>query len=94
MCSDPCLLALYILCAQMDLPNREDWPDYYKLIKAPIALNTIRDRVKAGKYRKWELFAAELSRVFSNAKKYNAPDSQVYEDADVMESLLHELANE
>mgnify|MGYP002036170107 CR=1 FL=1 len=78
----------------MDLPDREDWPDYYKLIKAPIALSTIRDRVKAGKYRKWELFEAELSRVFSNAKKYNDPDSEVYEDADVMESLLRDLARE
>ena len=78
----------------MELPDREEWPDYYELIKAPIALNTIRDRVKCGKYRKWELFEAEMSRVFSNAKKYNAPDSEVYEDADVMESLLRDLARE
>ena len=78
----------------MELPDREQWPDYYKRIKAPIALNTIRDRVKAGKYRKWELFAAELSRAFSNAKRFNDPKSQVYKDADVMQSLLEDLAGE
>jgi len=78
----------------MDLPDREQWPDYYDVIEAPIALSTIRDRVKAGKYRKWELFEAELGRVFSNAKRYNAPKSQVYKDADVMQSLLRGFADE
>ena len=78
----------------MELPDREQWPDYYKLIKAPISPNTIRDRVKAGKYRKWELFEAELGRAFSNAKRYNDPKSQVHKDADVMHSLLEDLAGE
>ena len=78
----------------MELPDREEWPDYYELIKAPLALNTIRDRVNTGKYRKWELFEAEMDRVFLNAKRYNDPKSQVYKDADVMQSLLREFAGE
>ena len=78
----------------MELPDREEWSDYYEVIKAPIALNTIGERVKAGKYRKWELFEAEMGRAFSNAKQYNDPSSQVYEDAEVMQSLLQQLAGE
>jgi protein polybromo-1 len=78
----------------MELPDREEWSDYYEVIKAPIALNTIGERVKAGKYRKWELFEAEMGRAFSNAKQYNDPNSQVYEDAEVMQSLLQQLAGE
>jgi hypothetical protein len=37
----------------MELPDREDYEDYYEFIAAPIALSTIGDRVKGSKYKIW-----------------------------------------
>ena len=78
----------------MELPGCEDYPDYFLLIKAPIDLDTIGARIKAGKYKKWELFEAEMGRVFSNAQQYNHEDSEIYEDAEAMQQLLEELTSE
>ena len=78
----------------MDLPDREDYPDYYDLIAEPIDLNTIGKRVKSGGFKTWEDFEGLMMKVFSNAKQYNHPDSEIYEDAEAMQSLFEDLASE
>lgn len=81
----------------MDLPDRKDLPDYYKVIQQPISLREIevsrvialgrkcladkQDRMMHRKYETWEEFFDEAELMCSNAFQYNEDDSEVYADA-------------
>lgn len=64
-----------------ELPSRKEYPDYYRHVKAPIALQQVEQKLGAGKYTSIALFAADLDLLFSNAISYNAPGSDIYEHA-------------
>ncbi|KAK9869565.1 hypothetical protein WA026_003317 [Henosepilachna vigintioctopunctata] len=73
--------------------NHEDsWPfkqpvdrhtvlDYYDLIKYPMDLKTMAERLKSRYYVSRRLFIADMMRIFTNCKVYNAPDTEYYQCA-------------
>ncbi|KAJ3189187.1 hypothetical protein HDU85_002812 [Gaertneriomyces sp. JEL0708] len=63
------------------IPPKSLFPDYDQVIKRPIALNAIKARLEAGKYKTVQLFRDEIELVFENAKTYNQPQSRIYRDA-------------
>ena len=57
-------------------------PDYFTVIKQPMALETIENKLSCGDYSTPEEFAADVRLVFTNAMTYNrAPDHPVHEAA-------------
>ncbi|KAJ2333927.1 ATP-dependent DNA helicase Snf21 [Coemansia sp. RSA 2671] len=72
----------------LDLPSRRDYPDYYVIIRHPIAMKTIRRNVKAGKYASIGDFHRDWKLMFDNARTYNEEGSVVYEDACEMQRAL------
>eukprot|EP01052_Picozoa_sp_SAG31_P008827 SAG31_NODE_452_length_15484_cov_20.883198_4_plen_857_part_00 len=72
----------------MDLPDRKIYPDYYQLIKLPIAITVIRKRVRSGAYADADAYERDWFTLGNNAKDYNAPDSQVCQDAEVIMNLV------
>ncbi|XP_046862597.1 histone acetyltransferase KAT2B-like isoform X2 [Xenia sp. Carnegie-2017] len=62
-----------------------DAPDYYDYIKYPMDLKTMSDRLKAGYYSTKKLFVADMMRIFSNCRTYNAPDTEYYRCANTIE---------
>eukprot|EP00501_MAST-03F_sp_TOSAG23-6_P001476 GSMAST32.ASY1.ANO1.1534.1 assembled CDS len=71
-----------------ELPDKELYPDYYKLIKSPIDLIMISKSIDAGKYRSLSAFANDIDLMFSNAKKYNMEGSLILEDVEYMENYF------
>ena len=65
----------------IDLPDRKLYPDYYVLIKDPISINLMRQKVRAAEYLGAEDFQRDWALLASNAQTYNAPDSIVSVDA-------------
>lgn len=65
----------------MELPSKDEYPDYYQVIKNPIALQDIKAKIDAREYRQLAQFKADIDQMAANAKKYNVKGSQVYEDA-------------
>ena len=63
------------------LPSSAEYPDYYDLIKRPIDLTMIGDRLAQGAYASMGDFAADMNLLFENALRYNLPESQVAQDA-------------
>ncbi|KAJ2882680.1 ATP-dependent DNA helicase Snf21, partial [Coemansia aciculifera] len=61
----------------LDLPSRRDYPDYYVIIRQPIAMKTIRRNVKAGKYASVGDFHRDWKLMFDNARTYNEEGSMV-----------------
>ena len=73
----------------MELPSREDYPDYYEIIKEPIAIDVIQGRIDSDHYKgSHKDFVADLDLMFKNAKTYNEQGSQVYDDATYLQKLV------
>ncbi|KAK3837328.1 MAG: Bromodomain-containing protein [Linnemannia gamsii] len=74
----------------LELPNREDYPDYYQIIQTPIAFDVIKGRLDAGLYTEETIgdFARDLKTMTTNAKTYNRDGSMVYRDATFLEGYI------
>ena len=68
-------------------PPKRLYPDYYVLIKHPIALDTIKKRVSSKIYATERELLEDTHLMFSNARIYNEEGSVVYEDAKTLEQL-------
>eukprot|EP01043_Picozoa_sp_COSAG02_P021258 COSAG02_NODE_1076_length_14725_cov_10.610215_3_plen_2136_part_00 len=69
----------------MHLPTKSDLPDYYALITRPISLYSVKERLRMGNvYTSWALFREDIELVFANARQYNHPTSEIYQDAMVL----------
>ncbi|KAI8319325.1 hypothetical protein GQ54DRAFT_335682 [Martensiomyces pterosporus] len=74
----------------LDLPSKRDYPDYYMIIRNPIAMKTIRKRVKSLQYASVADFHKDWKLMFDNARTYNEEGSMVYEDACEMQKALED----
>lgn len=71
----------------MKLPSKSEYPDYYEVIKKPINLDIISQKLKNNLYESLDDLAADFVLMFDNACKYNEPDSQIYKDALTLQRL-------
>ena len=76
----------------MDLPPRELYPDYYDVIKVPMCLRLIQQKIETGAYSRWNSFEEDMLVMFANARQYNLPDSQVCQDAATLEVAYRQYA--
>ncbi|XP_023726970.1 protein polybromo-1-like, partial [Cryptotermes secundus] len=58
-----------------------EYPDYYEVIKRPIDLDRISQKLKSSQYEGLDDMVSDFVLMFDNACKYNEPDSQIYKDA-------------
>lgn len=56
----------------------KEYPDYYEVIKRPIDLEKISQKLKSNQYETLEDMVSDFVLMFDNACKYNEPDSQIY----------------
>ncbi|KAL1139328.1 hypothetical protein AAG570_006314 [Ranatra chinensis] len=63
------------------LPSKVEYPDYYEVIKKPINLEQISQKLKTNLYEGLDDLFSDCILMFDNACKYNEPDSQIYKDA-------------
>ncbi|XP_057293322.1 histone acetyltransferase KAT2A-like [Hydractinia symbiolongicarpus] len=68
--------------------GRTEVPDYYDIIKYPMDLQTMEDRLKSCYYSTKKLFVADMSRIFANCRTYNGPDTEYYRCAGVVERFF------
>ncbi|KAK4381875.1 Histone acetyltransferase GCN5 [Sesamum angolense] len=62
--------------------DARDVPDYYDIIKDPMDLKTMSKRVESELYYvTFEMFVADVRRMFSNARTYNSPETIYYKCA-------------
>uniref|UniRef100_A0A3P9BW60 Protein polybromo-1 n=1 Tax=Maylandia zebra TaxID=106582 RepID=A0A3P9BW60_9CICH len=60
------------------LPSKMQYPDYYAIIKEPIDLKIIAQKIQLGHYRSVNAMAKDIDLLVKNAKTYNEPGSQVF----------------
>ncbi|KAF2007977.1 Bromodomain-containing protein [Amniculicola lignicola CBS 123094] len=72
--------------------NKRALPDYYEVIKEPMALSMIKTKVSQREYADVASFVRDLALIPHNAQVYNRQDSQAYIDAlEVKAAIEHEL---
>jgi hypothetical protein len=70
-------------------PPRKVYPDYYQIIKKPIALDDIKKRLDADAYYSIQAVHADFELMFNNALEYNMKDSVIWTDAkDMLVSIF------
>lgn len=91
-----CMSALAELMA-IDLAEpfsvRVDWKgmglaDYPKVIKHPMDLGTVREKLKGGKYANTADFCADVRLIWCNARTYNQEGSEIYDAANELEAMF------
>ncbi|XP_029357075.1 polybromo 1, like isoform X2 [Echeneis naucrates] len=70
------------------LPSKVHYPDYYAIIKEPIDLRTIAQRIQIGFYKNVNAMAKDIDLMAKNAKTYNEPGSQVFKDANTIKKVF------
>lgn len=69
-------------------PPRKMYPDYYQIIKNPIALDDIKKRLDTSAYSSLQTVRADFELLFNNALEYNMKDSVIWKDAKDMHKLM------
>ncbi|KAI7907142.1 SNF2 family N-terminal domain-containing protein [Cokeromyces recurvatus] len=72
----------------MDLVSKKEYPYYYTLIKNPISMNMIKERIHTDYYSNILEFENDFHLMFENARIFNEEGSTVYKDADEMQKIF------
>ena len=59
------------------LPSKKDLPDYYQVIKQPVDIKKIKERINGHRYRTMDDFQADFMLMCRNAQTYNIEGSIV-----------------
>lgn len=73
----------------MEPVKKSEAPDYYEVIRFPIDLKTMTERLKNRYYVARKLFIADLQRIITNCREYNPPDSDYCKCANNLEKFFY-----
>ena len=63
-------------------------PDYHSVIKKPMDLRTIREKLENGQYENAKEFESDIRLMFANCHKYNGPDHPIRAQAKQLEGIF------
>jgi hypothetical protein len=72
----------------LTLPSKRELPDYYKVIRMPIALDTIEKKLERLEFPNLTSLESYFKRMVSNAKEYNERGSEIFDDAERIRKAL------
>ncbi|XP_070193759.1 protein polybromo-1-like isoform X2 [Littorina saxatilis] len=72
------------------LPAKSDYPDYYEVIKKPMDMQRIQQKLLTSQFDNVEDMVADFVQMFDNACKYNEPESVIYKDALTLQRVVFE----
>ncbi|TRY65039.1 hypothetical protein DNTS_018546, partial [Danionella cerebrum] len=76
------------------LPSKLHYPDYYAVIKEPIDLRSVAQKIQGGHYKSITAMAKDVDLLVRNAKTYNEPGSQVFKDANTLKKVFYQRKTE
>ena len=83
----------YLCDIYLELPSREDYPDYYQMISKPLSLNQVAERIDSRQYTSLADLISDYDQIWMNAMTYNVEGSMVYEDALLLKQLVHDTVD-
>lgn len=64
--------------------NKRSMPDYYDVIKEPVALSTLKAKLLTKEYKSFSEYVRDCALISHNAQTYNRAESGAYQDAVVL----------
>ena len=74
-------------------PCKETYPDYYRFIKNPMDMETIKKRIKSKSYTTFKKFKSDVTLMFENCKAYNDPTAILHQDACELQKIFNKVRN-
>ena len=68
--------------------NKRSIPDYYDVIKEPIAMSTLKSKLNNREYQSFAEFVRDCALISHNAQTYNLPEAGVYQDALILKRVM------
>ncbi|CDJ58157.1 histone acetyltransferase GCN5, putative [Eimeria maxima] len=68
--------------------STDEAPDYYEIIAQPTDISTMKKKAKKKQFPNKAAFLSELSRMFANCRRYNAPSTIYYKYANELEKFI------
>ncbi|KAL4883285.1 SNF2 family N-terminal domain-containing protein [Aspergillus karnatakaensis] len=79
----------------MKVPPKSQYPDYYYVIKNPIAMDVIKKKIVREEYQNTREFVSDVQTLCQNARTYNEDGSLLFQDANDIEArCLSELGKQ
>ncbi|KAL2063501.1 hypothetical protein VTL71DRAFT_5306 [Oculimacula yallundae] len=66
----------------LTLPKKQQFPDYYEMIRMPIAIDTIEAKLKRREFPTLTTLESYIKRMISNAREYNRRGSEIFDDSE------------
>lgn len=85
---DPGLADRGIIDPFLELPSKRDYPDYYQLIKNPISMEQIVNKINQKRYQNLRQFRDDVILMVKNCRLYNEDGSILFKDANLIEVSL------
>jgi ATP-dependent helicase STH1/SNF2 len=83
--TDPNLQNRGIIDPFLELPPKNIYPDYYDLIKEPIAMKQVENKINKRQYQSLKQFRQDITLLCNNCRLYNEDGSVLYNDANLIE---------
>lgn len=74
--------------------SKEDVPDYYLLIKEPMDLGAMQNKLEKDLYDSMDGFIYDCKLIFDNCRKYNGETTTYYKNATKLEKFLQQKLHE
>jgi chromatin structure-remodeling complex subunit RSC1/2 len=72
------------------IPNRRVLPDYHEIIKDPVAISTLKQKIQRKQYTGIPEFVRDFAMIVHNAQVYNRPNSAPVRDVFLLQDLFKE----
>ncbi|XP_078341265.1 protein polybromo-1-like isoform X2 [Crassostrea virginica] len=76
------------------LPQRSKYPEYYKIIKNPIDMKMIAQKIQGNMYNSLGEVERDFLLMVKNARTFNEPKSVIYKDAVEMKRIIQKKKQE
>merc|ERR1712106_1145439 len=70
------------------LPSRKELPDYYEVIRKPVDIAKIQQRIDDEKYEDMDALERDFTILCKNTQHYNEDGSLIFEDSIVLQSVF------
>merc|ERR1739838_146744 len=70
------------------LPSRKELPDYYEIIRRPVDIAKIQQRIDDEKYEDMSGLQKDFMQLCTNTQQYNEDGSLIFEDSIVLQSVF------
>lgn len=72
----------------LELPSRVDFPDYYKIIKKPLAINKLVQKINESKYCDLNDLEKDFMQLCKNAQTYNEEKSLIHTHSIILQNVF------